>query len=202
MIKQTELILQSAAKQLVSASNNLQKVMAELVKNVEAVEAQNQVITENEAKIEELSTKYTEKSREAEVNFSLSLKENQKSTVEKILSEQGFTAIKNEELTELKQELEKIKNNFTEEVKKAETLVKTEMNGKMEAQRITMNLEKKAEMAELNGKLSSSLDKIAILEVQLKTTREEIIAMRNAETERVKAFSSRDVVINNSNPQR
>ncbi|MBX7242183.1 MAG: hypothetical protein K1X92_10575 [Bacteroidia bacterium] len=202
MIKQTELILQSAAKQLVSATNNLQKVMAELVKNVEAVDAQNQVITENEAKIEELTTKYTEKSREAEVNFSLSLKENQKSTVEKILGEQGFTAIKNEELTELKQELEKIKTNFNEEVKKAETQVKTELTAKMEAQRITMNLEKKAEMAELNGKLSSSLDKITILEVQLKTAREEIIAMRNAETERVKAFSSRDVVINNSNPQR
>ena len=148
MIKQTELILQSAAKQLVSATNNLQKVMAELVKNVEAVDAQNQVITENEAKIEELTTKYTEKSREAEVNFSLSLKENQKSTVEKILGEQGFTAIKNEELTELKQELEKIKTNFNEEVKKAETQVKTELTAKMEAQRITMNLEKKAERSE------------------------------------------------------
>ena len=202
MIKQTELILQSASKQLVSATNNLQKAMLELEKNVETVEAQNQLITENEAKIEELTTKYTEKSREAEVNFTLSLKENQKTTVEKILTEQGLTAIKNEELTELRQELEKTKTNLSEEVKKAENLVKSEFQAKIESQRNTMILEKKAELAELNGKLNSSLDKTTILEAQLKNAREEIIAMRIAETERVKALSSRDVVINNSNPQR
>ena len=202
MIKQTELILQSASKQLVSATNNLQKAMLELEKNVETVEAQNQLITENEAKIEELTTKYTEKSREAEVNFTLSLKENQKTTVEKILTEQGLTAIKNEELAELRQELEKTKTNFSEEVKKAENLVKSEFQAKIESQRNTMILEKKAELAELNGKLNSSLDKTTILEAQLKNAREEIIAMRIAETERVKALSSRDVVINNSNPQR
>lgn len=202
MIKQTELILQSATKQLVATSTSLQKVMAELAKSVEAIEAQNQLITQNEAKIEELTTRYSEKSREAEVNFNLSLKENQKQAVEDILKEQGFTAIKNDELQELRKDLETVKTNFAEEVKKAENTLKTEHQAKMESLKNVMDLEKKAEMAEMKGKLNSATEKNTILETQLNSLREEIIAMRNAETERVKAFSSRDVVINNASPQR
>lgn len=202
MIKQTELILQAAAKQIVTATTALQKVMVELAKNVEIIDAQNQQITQNEAKIEELSTKYSEKAREAEVNFSLSLKENQKETLEKILAEQGFTSIKNEELGELKKELETVKNNYNEELKKAETALKNEYEGKLHSQKNVMELEKKAELAELNGKLSSATDKLSLLETQLASAREEIVAMRNAETERVKAMSGKDVIINNSTPQR
>lgn len=202
MIKQTELILQSATKQLVATSTNLQKVMAELAKSVEAIEAQNQLITQNEAKIEELTTRYSEKAREAEVNFSLSLKENQKTAVDDILKEQGLTSIKNEELEALRKDLETVKNTFAEEVKKSENLLKAEHNAKMESLKNVMDLEKKAEMAELKGKLSSASEKNSLLETQIVSLREEIIAMRNAETERVKAFSSRDVVINNPAPQR
>ncbi|MFN0202391.1 MAG: hypothetical protein ACKVTZ_12770 [Bacteroidia bacterium] len=197
MTKQTELILHAAAKQVNLATTTLQKVMSELAKNVELIEGQNQQIAQNEAKIEELSTAYSEKAREAEVDFQLSLKENQKKTVQEVLSEQGFTSIKDEELADLRSDFAKLKSSFDTEVKKVESIAKNEANARIESLKNVMELEKRAEMAELNGKLSSALDKSNLLEEQLKSVREEIIAMRNAETERVKAISGKDVVINN-----
>jgi len=202
MSKQTELVLQNAAKQVNAATVALQKVMTELAKNVELIDSQNQTIAMNESKIDELTAQYKEKAREADINFQLSLKENQKATVDKVLTEQGFTSIKSDELNFLRTELDKLKKSFEEEVKKAEDAAKNEANAKIESMKTLLELQKKAEMAEVNGKLASAMDKNSILESHLTSAREEIVAMRNAETERVKAMSGKDVIINAGMQQR
>lgn len=202
MSKQTELVLQNAAKQVNAATVALQKVMAELAKNVELIDSQNQTIAISESKIDELTAQYKEKARESDINFQLSLKENQKATVDKVLTDQGFTSIKADELNFLRTELDKLKKSFEEEVKKAEDAAKNEANAKIESMKTLLELQKKAEMAEVNGKLSSAMDKTSILESHLTSAREEIVAMRNAETERVKAMSGKDVIINAGMQQR
>ena len=154
-------------------------------------------LRENYKKMEtELETQYKEKARAEEVNFGLALKENRKKVVSDVLGENGLVSIESAELRKLRDDYAGLKSSFDQEVKTATAKAYSEADKKVKDMEIVMELKQKAASAELQSELTSTKQRNADLQAQLEQYRAEIVANRNAETERVKAMSGKDVVIN------
>lgn len=191
----SEIVFGQAAQQIskaVSELNNATETVNKLALQGEELSLQ---ISNKEAQIAELETQYTEKSRQAEVEFNLNLKANQDRVVNEVLRNGGMESISTTELKALRQELETVKANTDSEVKKQVAIVTNTLTSKFDNDVRFLQAENKAVAADNASKIGVLAEKNKFLEEQVTKLYTQLDAERAAGIERAKASAVGQITV-------
>lgn len=195
----SEIVFGQAAQQInkaVSELNNATQTVSQLVSQIDELSLQ---ISNKEAQIADLDVQYTEKSRQAEVDFNLSIKANQEKVVNEILKSNGMESISSSELKALRQELETTKAGADAEIKKQVAAVSSSMKSQFENDLRFIQSENKAVAAENASKIGTLTEKNKFLEEQVTKLYQQLDAERAAGIERAKAGSIGNITVGDTN---
>lgn len=191
----SEIVFGQAAQQITKAVaelNNATQTVNHLVSQVEELSLQ---VSNKEAQISDLEVQYTEKARQAEVDFNLSIKANQERVVNEILRSNGMEAISSSELKALRQELEATKAGAEAEIKKQVAAATSSMKSQFENDLRFIQSENKAVAAENASKIGVLSEKNKFLEEQVTKLYTQLDAERAAGIERAKAGSIGNITV-------
>lgn len=175
------------------AAVNFKKAVTEVklalagIDNLETKVEENQLrIAQQEAKIAELTVDYAERKRQADVDLAIRVKNDKAMVVGEVLNEEGKIAISKEELRTLENELDTLKRDFDEKVKKANSEAHGKAQGDLKYEKTLMEAEYKAKEAGNLSKIESLTDKVTFLEVQNQNLLDQMEAERKANVEKSK----------------
>lgn len=191
----SEIVFGQAAQQInkaVTELGNATNTINTLVSQVEELSLQ---ISNKETQIADLEVQFTEKAREAEVNFNLNLKANQDRVVNEVLRNSGMESISSADLKALRQELETVKSNTDSEVKKQVAIVTNSLTSKFENDVRFLQAENKAVAAENASKIGTLAEKNKFLEDQVTKLYLQLDAERAAGIERAKASAVGQITV-------
>lgn len=187
---------QSVSTEIVlgQAANNFKKALGELRTAVSGCEGLEEKlenlqieIAAKEDKIKELETQYSEKKRQAEVDLKLSIQASEESTVARVLADQGMIGISKEEVTKLSSELQTLKTNFDDQLKKETQKAYSQANGDYKSRESLLEAEYRAKEAGNVARISALEEKVVFLEKQNADLLAQLSAERQAGIERSKA---------------
>jgi len=185
----TELVLGQAAQQITKAVTELNAA----VETVRTLTAQSEELTlqvsNKESQIAELEVQYTEKARQAEVEFDLNMKANADRVLSEYLRSNNKMAVTTAEWSSLQKELADIKANAENETKKAVTVATSSLKSQYENDIKLLHSENKAIAAENASKIGVLAEKNKFLEEQVEKLYKQLDAERTASIERAKASS-------------
>jgi predicted RNase H-like nuclease (RuvC/YqgF family) len=191
----SEIVFGQAAQQInkaVTELSNATNTINQLVSQTEELSLQ---ISNKEAQIAELEVQYTEKARQAEVDFNLNMKANQDRVVADVLRSNGMESISSAELKALRQELETVKANTESEVKKQVAIVTSTLTSKFDNDVRFLQAENKAVAAENASKIGTLAEKNKFLEEQVTKLYTQLDAERAAGIERAKASAVGQITV-------
>ena len=185
----TELVLGQAAQQITKAVTELNAA----VETVRTLTAQAEELTlqvsNKESQISELDVQYTEKARQAEVDFDLNMKANADRVLSEYLRSNGKMAVTTAEWNSLQKELTDVKTNAESETKKAVATATNSLKSQYENDIKLLHSENKAIAAENASKIGVLAEKNKFLEEQVEKLYKQLDAERVASIERAKASS-------------
>lgn len=180
----TEAIIGAASNKLVTATKQLNDAVTTALKLVETADEQALKIADNEEKLHNLQTEYSNKRTQQNIELELAYKADQRAFVNKYLGENGLTACETSEYFELQESIKEWQQKFDEKVS-AEV-------GK--AKGMAENAAKSAQLlaeAQYQAKEAQNLAKIQNLEAQLKFANEQTTHWQNQLNEERKASVDR-----------
>lgn len=195
----SEIVFGQAAQQINKAVAELSNATSTINQLVNQTEELSLQISNKEAQIAELEVQYAEKSRQAEVDFNLSLKANQEKMVNEILKSNGMESISSSELKALRQELETTKAGVDAEIKKQVAVVSNTLKSQFENDLRFIQSENKAVAAENASKIGTLTEKNKFLEEQVVKLYQQLDAERAAGIERAKAGSIGNITVGDTN---
>lgn len=198
----TEVVLGQAAQKIAKAVAELNSA----VETVNKLNAQSEDLTllvaNKEEEIENLTTTYAEKSRQAKVDFELKMRENAEAVVNATLAANGKVAIDEAELAALRKELADTKANADANTKKEVAIVTSTLKAQFENDLRFIQSENKAVAAENASKIGTLTEKNKFLEDQVTKLYEQLDSERAAGIERAKASSIGTVTIGDGSNKR
>jgi chromosome segregation ATPase len=194
----TELVLGQAAQQITKAVSELSSATATINKLVAQSEELTLLVANKEASISELSTQYSEKERQLNVELDLSFKANTENVVNEYLKSTGKVSISNIELTTLRKDLEESRANVAKETEKAVSDATSAVKSNFENAIKLLQSENKAVAAQNEAKLGSLESQNKFLEDQVTKLYKQLDSEREAGTERAKAGSVGSINVGDS----
>jgi hypothetical protein len=191
----SEIVFGQAAQQINKAVTELSNATNTITQIVSQTEELSLQISNKEAQIAELEVQYTEKARQAEVDFNLNMKANQDRVVADVLRSNGMESISSAELKALRQELETVKANTESEVKKQVAIVTSTLTSKFDNDVRFLQAENKAVAAENASKIGTLAEKNKFLEEQVTKLYTQLDAERAAGIERAKASAVGQITV-------
>lgn len=195
----SEIVFGQAAQQITKAVtelNNATSTVSQLVSQIDELSLQ---ISNKEAQIADLEVQYTEKARQAEVDFNLNIKANQEKVVNEILRSNGMVSISSSELNSLREELAATKSGAEAEIKKQVAAVTNALKAQFENDLRFIQSENKAVAAENASKIGTLTEKNSFLEQQVTKLYSQLDAERAASIERAKASSIGNITVGDTN---
>jgi predicted RNase H-like nuclease (RuvC/YqgF family) len=191
----TEIVLGQAAQQISKAVNELNAATETVNKLATQAEDLTLQVANKEAQISELEVQFAEKTRQAEVEFSLNVKANAQRVVNEILRDNGMESISSAELKALRQELADTKAGAETETKKQVAIVSSSLKAQFDNDLRFIQSENKAIAAENASKIGVLAEKNKFLEEQVTKLYLQLDAERNAGIERAKAGSIGNITV-------
>jgi len=185
----TEMVLGQAAQQIAKAVSELNAATSTVNQLVTQAEELTLQVANKESQIADLEVQYTEKARQAEVEFDLNVKANAERVVTEWLRTNGKVSISSTELNSLQKELTDTKAGIEAEVKKQVASASASMKVHYENEIRTIQLENKAIAAENAAKLNALVQNEKNLQEQVTKLYLQLDAERAAGIERAKAGS-------------
>lgn len=185
----TELVLGQAAQHITKAVaelNNAVETVRTLTAQAEELTLQ---VSNKESQISDLEILYTEKARQAEVEFDLNMKANAERVLGEYLRANGKMAVTVNEWNSLQKELSEVKANADAETKKAVAQAVGALKSQYDNDIRLLHSENKAISVENASKIGVLAEKNKFLEEQVEKLYKQLDAERSASIERAKAGS-------------
>jgi hypothetical protein len=185
----TELVLGQAAQQITKAVNELNNATTSINKLSEQAEELTLLVANKEEAIKELEVEFTEKERQLKVDLDLSFRSNTEKVVTEFLTSTNKVSISSSELSTLRTDLETIKSNREQDIKREVSSVVSTLKTQYENEIKLIHSENKAVAAENAAKIGTLATQNRFLEEQVTKLYSQLDAERSAGIERAKAGS-------------
>lgn len=185
----TEAIIGAASNKFVVARKGLQDAVAEALKLTETMDEQALKIADNEEKLQNLQTEYSNKKTQQEIELGLAFRAGAKEFADKYLRDNHMIAVSIEEYDETRSQLTEFKEKFDErlnaEVGKAKGMAESQAKNAAEVARLTYEAKEAQNIAEIKN-LQSQLNSVKEWN---QTLQNQLNAERSASVDRAKAAS-------------
>lgn len=172
-----------ATKALVTASENLAKVVLSVTAFTQEV---NEIAEQIEVKTGELSlldSQYADKLRQHKIDFKFKIQENEEEELQTLLDSRGLVAVAGDKVTSLENQISELTSGqdkiISSEVAKAKAVLSSEHSNAIKVK----DLEYAASTAKTNADLNAANAKIDFLEAALETANKALDAERAARIE-------------------
>lgn len=196
---QTATTFDQAAASLVKASKEFQSATAALESLVSASELLGYEIAEREAKVQELDGVYATKSRQAEIDFNLSLQETKDKTVTEYLKSVGKEAVESVAYKALQTDLAKSISERDAEIKKAVAIENSRLTRDFTSEKALLQSQFETSTVKQVAQIESLQKENASLTAQVTQLFKQIDAERAAGIERAKASAIGSVNVGTPN---
>jgi hypothetical protein len=185
----TELVMGKAAASLQKAVSDAMKVAEDLSKLSGASEDLALTISNQENRIEELATIFTEKERQLQLDLDLKMRANAEDVVAKHLAAKNHRAVPNDEYARMEKDINEaetvLETTIKAEIGKAEGMAKSRFEG----ERRLMEAEYNAKEASNKAEIENLKKENTFLTGQVESWKRQLDEERKASIERAKAGS-------------
>lgn len=185
----TEVVIGSAAGKLGKAINSIKEVAAEVNGLAAIAEEQQGIIAQREERIKDLDVEYAEARRQKSVELELTIREDEKTAVETILSKQNKVAVPADEYAMLKSDMEKVKAEAENETSSAVAIERNSLTREHNNAVALLKAGFEKDQATTQAQLSNAQSQITFLTEQVALWKSAVDAERAAGVERAKASS-------------
>jgi len=182
----TVLINQTALK-LTKAAQDLAKVVESIGTLSSTQEEVMNQIAVRETELKSLEQKFAEENRRRQVEFTISLKDNQLATVTQVLKDQNKIPVDQAVFTKLQTDFTKLQTEFENAVKAEVAKATAIVASKYENASNQKDLELKAKEAETRAQITSMTDKCNLLLTQVNDYKTQIMEEREARIKEAQA---------------
>jgi hypothetical protein len=186
---ETEQVIGAAAASFNKAAANLQDAVKAVAGLVETGENLSREIAARQSDIAQLSSDYTVKSRQAEIDFNLALQETKEKTVNEYLKSVGKEAVESAVYKALQTELEKVKQERDAEIKKAVAIEQNRLLREYSAEKNLLISQNETATAKQLAQIESLTERNGALNNEIAKLFREIEAQRTLTAEVAKAGS-------------
>jgi hypothetical protein len=184
---ETEQVIGAAAASFNKAATNLQDAIKSIAGLVENSENLSREIAAKQSDIAQLSSDYTVKSRQAEIDFNLALQETKDKTVNEYLRSVGKEAVESAAYKALQNELAAVKQERDAEIKKAVSIEQNRLNREYSAERSLLISQNETATAKQLAQIESLVERNGALSNEIAKLFREIEAQRALTAEVAKA---------------
>lgn len=172
-----------ATKALVTAGENLSKVVLSISAFIQEVNEIVEQIDIKQGELSQLDALYTDKLRQHKIDLNFKIQENAEAELNNLLDSKGLVAVSADTISKLESEIETLVDSrddaIKSEVAKAVNAVKSETSNQIKIK----DLEHTNATAKVNAELDSANSKIKYLEDALETANKALDAERAARIE-------------------
>lgn len=187
VVKKLDTATDKSTKALVTAANNLSKVVADLSSQAALNEQLAEAIQVNQNELNSLDAQLDVKVREHNADLALRIRENEEKTLSDLLKRTGRADVSVEELRDLRAEVETLSESQEEAVAKAVNAVRANAENAARAAQKELEAEHSVQTAEYKARIASLSSQIEYLTEQVKTYKQMLDDERAARVEAANA---------------
>lgn len=185
--KVTESIIGAASNKMVSATKALNDAVAQAVKLSSTMDENALKIADQEEKLTNLQTEYSNKRAQGKIDLDLAFKADQKTFVDKYLSENGLCSVPTDEYSELKLVNGEWETKFEEKVREETSRAYANAKRDSENEKKLLDAQYQAKEAQNLAEIKNLQSQLSFASQQAKQWETQLNAERQASVERAKA---------------